>query len=84
MTSDRLQLTRIKELLAQQGCAVSYTSLRRLVRGRIWLRGGQTTVRMADTRPGNRDPSDLPDWQSVKVHSDHRISFGYSVYIRAT
>lgn len=50
---ERLQLTRVRELLAQQGCVVSYTSLRRFVIRRGWQDGrGQTTVRMAQTPPG--------------------------------
>ena len=49
---ERLQLTRIQELLAQQGCLVSYTSLQRFVLRQGWLASQQTTVRMADTAPG--------------------------------
>jgi transposase len=52
LTGDRLLLTRIQELLAQRGCQVSYTSLRRFVRRRNWRPRQQTTVRMADTPPG--------------------------------
>lgn len=52
LTVDRLLLTRIQELLAQRGCLVSYTSLRRFVHRRNWGRRNQTKVRMEDTRPG--------------------------------
>lgn len=51
LTVDRLLLTRIQELLAHRGCLVSYTSLRRFAHRRNWRRH-QTTVRMADTSPG--------------------------------
>ena len=49
---ERLQITRIHELLAQQGCAVSYTSLRRYIARRGWGKGPATTVRMAEPPPG--------------------------------
>ena len=52
LTGDRLQLTRIRELLAARGCPVSYPSLRRFVLKRNWRRRSQTTVRMEDTAPG--------------------------------
>ena len=52
LTGDRLQLTRIRELLAARGCPVSYPSLRRFVLKRNWRRRNQTTVRMEDTAPG--------------------------------
>ena len=52
LTGDCLLLTRIQELLAQRGCLVSYTSLRRFVQRRDWRKRNQTTVRMGDTRPG--------------------------------
>ena len=52
LTGDRLQVTRIQELLAAQGCAVSYTSLRRFIQKRNWSRRSRTTVRMEDTPPG--------------------------------
>ena len=38
LTADRLQLTRIQELLAGRGCRVSYTSLRRFIQRRGWQR----------------------------------------------
>ena len=49
---DDLQLSRIHELLAGEGVAVSYTTLRRYVRqAGLWKRT-KTTVRMADWPPG--------------------------------
>lgn len=52
VTVDRLQLTRIQELLDQRGCAVSYTSLRRFLQRRNWRRRSLRTVRMENTPPG--------------------------------
>jgi len=52
LRQEHLQLTRIHELLAQQGCAVSYTSLRRYVARHGWGKGPATTVRMAEPPPG--------------------------------
>ena len=52
LTGDRLQLTRIRELLLGRGCPVSYQSLRRFVQKRNWSRRSRTTVRMEDTPPG--------------------------------
>ena len=52
LTGDRLQLTRIHELLLGRGCAVSYQSLRRFIQKRNWSRRSRTTVRMEDTPPG--------------------------------
>ena len=52
LTGDRLQVTRIQELLAVRGCPVSYTSLRRFIRKRNWGGRSRRTVRMADTEPG--------------------------------
>ena len=50
---DRLQLTRIRELLIKRNCTVPYTSLRRFVIRKGWSKKGpNTTVRMADTKPG--------------------------------
>ena len=51
LTGDRLQLTRIQELLAERGCRVSYASLQRFVARRNWRRRSKATVRMEDTRP---------------------------------
>ena len=52
LTVDRLQLTRILELLQDRGCEVSYTSLRRFLQRRNWRRRSPITVRMEDTAPG--------------------------------
>lgn len=50
---DRLKLTRVQELLAQHNCLVAYTCLRRHVMKQGWFgKSSQTTVRMADTEPG--------------------------------
>ena len=52
LTGDRLQMTRIRELLEVRGCWVSYPSLRRFILKRNWQRRSRTTVRMEDTAPG--------------------------------
>ena len=52
VTVDRLQVTRIGELLAQRGCQVSYTSLRRFLQRRNWRRRSARTVRMEQSGPG--------------------------------
>ena len=52
LTGDRLQLTRIQELLTERGCRVSYASLQRFVARRNWRRRSKATVRMEDTSPG--------------------------------
>ncbi len=52
VTVDRLQVTRIQELLGQRGCAVSYTSLRRFLQRRNWRRRSLRTVRMEQSAPG--------------------------------
>ena len=52
LRDERLKLTRIQELLGQQGVAVTYTTLRRFVRqARLW-KTPKSTVRMAETAPG--------------------------------
>jgi transposase len=56
---EQLQLTRIQELLAQQGCRVSYTSLRRFVARCGWRPRTPSTVRMADTAPGEVAEADF-------------------------
>ena len=48
LTTDRLQVTRVHELLAARGCEVSYTSLRRFIERRGWRRRQPVTVRMED------------------------------------
>ena len=52
LTGERLQLTRIRELLAARGCQVAYSSLHRFVARRNWRGRSRSTVRMADTAPG--------------------------------
>ena len=52
LTIDHLQLTRIQELLAQNGCPVPYTSLRRFIQRRNWRRPNPRTVRMEASPPG--------------------------------
>ncbi len=52
LETDRLQLTRIQELLAGRGCEVSYTTLRRFIRRRGWRHRLPSTVRMDDGPPG--------------------------------
>ena len=59
LTGDRLQMTRIHELLSARGCSVSYPSLRRFVVKRNWRRTGRTTLRMEDTPPGQVAESDF-------------------------
>ena len=49
---DKLQFTRIQELLAQRGCRISYSALYRWLNRRNW-QGRQTgTVRMGPSIPG--------------------------------
>ena len=52
ITVDRLQVTRIQELLAERDCRVSYTSLHRFVARRHWQRRRADTVRMGESVPG--------------------------------
>ena len=59
ITNDRLQMTRIHELLAMRGCQVVVPSLRRFVINRNWRRRSKTTVRMADTPPGEVAEADF-------------------------
>jgi hypothetical protein len=59
LTGDRLQMTRIQELLTVRGCAVSYPSLRRFILKRNWRRLSQTTVRREDTAPGEVAEADF-------------------------
>ena len=49
---ERLQLTRIRELLAARGCQVAYSSLHRFIARRNWRGRSRGTVRMEDTAPG--------------------------------
>ena len=59
LTGDRLQMTRIHELLALRGCSVSYPSLRRFILKRNWRKIGKTTVRMEDIPPGEVAEADF-------------------------
>ena len=52
LTGDRLQMTRIHELLLARGCPVTYQSVRRFILTRNWRRPRRITVRMEDTPPG--------------------------------
>lgn len=49
---DHLQLTRIQEKLGEAGCTVPYTSLRRFLARQGWLNTPRSTVRLADSPPG--------------------------------
>ena len=52
LRDEHLKLTRIQELLGQQGLVVTYTTLRRFVRQAGLWKAPKSTVRMADTAPG--------------------------------
>ena len=52
LTAERLQVTPIHELLAERGCEVSYSTLRRFIRRRGWRQRQPVTVRMEDGPPG--------------------------------
>ena len=45
-------MTRVQELLAERGCEVSYSSLRRFIQRRGWRQRQPVTVRMEDGPPG--------------------------------
>ena len=49
---EHLRLTRVQELLAQQGVRVAYTTLRRFVAQEGLGRTPRTTVRMVESAPG--------------------------------
>lgn len=49
---DHLQLTRVQELLAQDGVRVTYSTLRRFVRSSGLGRAAGSTVRLPETAPG--------------------------------
>jgi transposase len=53
ITTDRLLLTRVRELLVGQGCDVPYTSLRRFVINQKLGISPKTTVRLPETTPGD-------------------------------
>ena len=52
LQAERLQVTRVHELLAERGCEVSYSTLRRFIQRRGWRRRQPVTVRMEDGPPG--------------------------------
>lgn len=52
LSEDRLRLTRVRELLGQEGVAVSYTTLRRYVAQEGLGKPPKATVRVAPTAPG--------------------------------
>ena len=52
ITQDKLQFTRIQELLAHRGCRISYSSLYRWLRRRNWQGRQAVTVRMGASVPG--------------------------------
>lgn len=52
LQQEQLQLTRVQELLAQHGCVVPYTSLRRFVAKQGLGPGPKTSVRLPETKPG--------------------------------
>ena len=52
LIGDRLQLTRIRELLLERGCDVPYSSLQRFVARRNWRGRSLRTVRMEESPPG--------------------------------
>jgi transposase len=52
LSAERLRLTRVQELLGQQGVVVSYTTLRRFVAQEGLGRRARTSVRMAESAPG--------------------------------
>jgi len=86
LKGERLQLTRIHELLVQQHCPVSYMSLYRYAVRREWLTSQRATVRMADTRPGEMAEMDFgrlglladPDTGRSRVVSALVVVLGYS------
>jgi len=59
LSQERLQLTRIHELLMREGVTVSYTTLRRFVRQAGLGKGPKMTVRMADWPPGEAAEMDF-------------------------
>jgi len=60
LKEDKLKLTRIQELLAGRQCLVPYMSLRRFVIRKGWFgKNSRTTVRMADTKPGEVAEADF-------------------------
>ena len=62
LTGDRLQVTRIQELLLGRGCQVSHQSLRHFVEKSSWRRRTETTVCMEDTAPDEVAEVASPAW----------------------
>ncbi len=70
---EHLRLTRVQELLSHDGLRVPYTTLRRFVRQAGLGRPGRTTVRMADTAPGEVAEMDFGRLGLlVDAHTRHR------------
>ena len=63
---ERLQLTRIQELLAARGCQVTYSSLHRFVARRNWRGRNRGTVRMVGSVPG--EVAELDFWRLGYIH----------------
>ena len=62
VVGDRMQLTRIHELLLARGCSQSFQSVRRFVIKRNWHGATRSTVRMEDTPPGEAAEEDFGAW----------------------
>lgn len=92
---DHLLLTRVHELLGQNGVVVSYMSLRRFVMRRGWLGRQRTTVRMEGVPPGEVAEMDFgrlgmiwdpetgrkrPAWGLVVVLAYSRHSFVWPLF----
>ena len=70
---EKLQLTRIHELLSQRGCRVGYTSLRRFVdRKGLRTRRPTSTIRMAERSPGEVAEMDFARLGPVFDHDRNR------------
>ena len=95
LSVDRLQMTRIQELMAERGCCVSYNSLRRFILKRNWLRRNPRTVRIGKNPPGEVAEFDFgrlgyicdPEsgcrrtvWALIVVQAHSRHSFVWPTY----
>ena len=84
ITVDRLQVTRIGELLSQRGCQVSYTSLRRFLQRRNWRHRSARTVRMEQSGLGEVAELDLGRrrtvWALIVALAHSRHSFLWPTY----
>ena len=81
LTADRLQVTRIHELLAGRGCRVSYTSLRRFIQRRGWQRRSPATVRMGESAPVvavDPDGDPLASYLGLEDEGSNYFFFDYS------